>query len=295
HTCVVTSGGLVKCWGGNSKGQLGIGANDNRGDEAGEMASTLSPSAGATLPCRDRDAALPFVDLNGDVAVAIALGYEHSCALLVGGLVKCWGDNRLGEMGLGDTRLRGDEAGEMGASTPPPLSRAALPYVILNGAVAVAIALGFEHTCVLLQVGGSVKCFGQNHMGMLGTGTTEYLGDDAGEMASTLPRRSDAALPYVDLNGAVPVAIVCGSQHTCAQLVGGSVKCWDQNGNGQLGLGDTGYRGNSAHMGVRTPLQERRCFARWMAGMEVLTKGCVDWQANLPAVNFGADIAECAV
>lgn len=55
HTCVVTSGGLVKCWGGNSKGQLGIGANDNRGDEAGEMASTLSPSAGATLPCRDRD------------------------------------------------------------------------------------------------------------------------------------------------------------------------------------------------------------------------------------------------
>jgi alpha-tubulin suppressor-like RCC1 family protein len=102
HVCARLDDSSVKCWGDNSDGQLGLGDTFNRGDGAGEMGDSLSAISLGT----------------GRTATAIAAGYDHSCAILDDGLVKCWGINSSGQLGLGNTSHRGDEAGEMGDSLP---------------------------------------------------------------------------------------------------------------------------------------------------------------------------------
>ncbi len=62
---------------------------------------------------------LPAVDLGlGRTALQVAVGNNHTCAILDDGSVKCWGDNSQGQLGLGDTQSRGAAAGQMGASLP---------------------------------------------------------------------------------------------------------------------------------------------------------------------------------
>ena len=133
HTCALLNAGTVKCWGGNSFGQLGLGDAADRGDAANELGDNL-----------------PAVALGaGKTAKAIAAGYQHTCALLSDDTVKCWGRNTNGQLGLGNTTGRGDQANEMGDS---------LPAVALGaGKTAKAIAAGGDQTCALLS-DDTVKC-----------------------------------------------------------------------------------------------------------------------------------------
>jgi hypothetical protein len=75
-TCAVTSGSGVKCWGSNRNGQLGIGSR-----------------ADSRVPA-------DVIGLRRGVT-AITTGGQHSCALTSRGKVKCWGNNRSGELGNG--------------------------------------------------------------------------------------------------------------------------------------------------------------------------------------------------
>ena len=82
---------------------------------------------------------------------AFALGSGHSCALVDGGRVKCWGGNWLGQLGIGGTAPRGGFPGEMGS---------ALPFVDLGpGAEAVRITAGPAAMCAELG-SGEVTCWG---------------------------------------------------------------------------------------------------------------------------------------
>ncbi|EFJ48225.1 hypothetical protein VOLCADRAFT_91374 [Volvox carteri f. nagariensis] len=208
HTCAIVAAGRIKCWGKNRSGQLGLGDNITRGTDPAQMG-----------------AALPFVDLGpGLAAVALAAGDAHTCAVLQpGGRVKCWGNNTAGQLGLGDNRTRGLRPTDMGA---------ALPFVDLGpGLNATAIAAGSRHTCVLLQPGGRVKCWGSNDRGQLGMGDKRSRG--------LLPSEMGALLPFVDLGSGLEVTQLvtgAGAAHTCALLQPGSLlKCWGADDVGQLG------------------------------------------------------------
>ncbi len=216
HACAVRHDGTVQCWGVNSKGQLGLGDIEVRGDQLAEMGAALTP-----------------VDIGGLVR-AMTLGFDFSCALLLDGNVKCWGNNGYGQLGLGDTTARGSVPGQMGS---------ALGTIDLGvGRTATAISAGKEHACALLD-SGQVKCWGNNANGRLGLGDVKARGDAKNEMGDQLPT--------VQLGkGRSAKAIACGAMHTCALLDNSQVKCWGDNSGGQLGLGDTENRGEStAQMG----------------------------------------------
>jgi alpha-tubulin suppressor-like RCC1 family protein len=71
HTCAAVAGG-VKCWGGNTYGQLG----DNTNTQRLVPVQTIPAGAGVT---------------------EVSNGKSHSCAVVKGGVV-CWGSNQLGQL-----------------------------------------------------------------------------------------------------------------------------------------------------------------------------------------------------
>ena len=169
-------------------------------------------------------------------ASAIAAGGQHTCALLDGGAVKCWGRNDYDQLGLGDRISRGDEAGEMGDN---------LPVIDLGtDRKATALAAGERHTCALLD-DATIKCWGYNGSGQLGLDDYRYRGDGPGEMGNNLPA--------VDLGtGRTVTAIAAGPFHTCAILDDATLKCWGLSAEGALGLGHTTPRG-PGEMGDNLP------------------------------------------
>jgi hypothetical protein len=91
-----------------------------------------------------------------------------------------------------------------------------------------------------------------------GPGPTDTApgGDGATDVAA-VDAASDArdATPEVAPTGKYrALAVVSGRYHSCALMDDHKVKCWGDNGNGQLGLGDTKFRGRAlADMGDALP------------------------------------------
>jgi alpha-tubulin suppressor-like RCC1 family protein len=141
-----------------------------------------------------------------DNVLSVTTGEGHSCALRMNGSALCWGTNRAGEFGDGETGI------DVYTPVPTPVSG-------LNDAV--ALSTGLDHTCAVVY-DGTAKCWGANANGQLGDGTLS---------PSLVPT------PVDGLTGAV--AIAAGGHFTCALTSGGQVECWGANTFGQLGIGTT--------------------------------------------------------
>ncbi len=225
HTCALTRGGVVKCWGNNGYHQLGNGTTED-GLVPGEVPGLSSG------------------------VIAIAAGIGHTCALMSKGRVTCWGDNEYGQLGDGATTsssapvevtglpsgVRAISTGGyhtcalttagsvvcwgnlLGSGTP---KNSLVPVEVAGLASGVtAISAGMVHTCALTN-GGVIQCWGDNAYRQLGEGSTT---------GSSVP------VQIAGLASGV-TAIAAGSAHTCALTDAGGVKCWGYNGHGALGVG----------------------------------------------------------
>ncbi|WP_436637692.1 chromosome condensation regulator RCC1 [Microbaculum sp. FT89] len=179
--CAVTAAGTVKCWGDNSSGQLGDGNAPNDSDEPVDV---LGLPAGI---------------------VAVAVSFQHACALTDGGAVWCWGGNMFGQLGDGN----------MGVDSASPV-----PVQGLSSGV-VAIATGPQSTCAITET-GAARCWGSNVHGKLGDGTQT---------------NRDTPVDVIGLPGPV-AAIKPANNHTCAVTKAGAAWCWGDGTSGELGNGD---------------------------------------------------------
>lgn len=192
HSCAIVSSG-VKCWGSNGQGQLGYGNTVNIGDD--ELPSTVG-----VLP-------LPPVQ-------SLALGNEHTCALMTDGSVKCWGNGNQGRLGYANVLRIGDDEPITSVGT------------VELGRPAVQITAGLAHTCALLD-DATVRCWGHGEFGRLGYGNTNNIGDN----------ETPASVGPVQVGGLV-VEIEAGNEHTCALLSTEQVVCWGRGLDGRLGYGN---------------------------------------------------------
>ncbi len=214
HACAILENDKVKCWGNGLNGRLGYDSINHLGDDVGEMGDSL-----------------PEVDLGaGYVAVEIAAGDDHTCAILDNDEVKCWGDNTYGKLGTESTTKIGDGVGTfMSSLTGVNLGSTASP---------VSLSLGSDHTCVLFE-DGKAKCFGLGSYGRLGRGDTIPIGDSVGEMGESLI--------YVNVGYELNIMkISSGLAHTCMLLSNNKLKCYGSASQGQLGIGSTLYQGGTA-------------------------------------------------
>lgn len=227
HTCALNSADHAKCWGRNHFGELGDGSNE------------------------DRHTPVFVEELNGVVA-AVTAGNFHTCALSIGGRVKCWGFNIDGALGDGTRTQRsipvfvekafGGKLGGISAiagggwfTCAATSSGGAWCWVDGNegqigdgnffdqlnpsrvgsslGTV-IAIAAG-DHDACTVSFGGRTECWGDNRSGQLGDGTTE-----------------DRGTPRLVKGLKEATAIAAGNYHTCALTSAGGVKCWGLNFDG---------------------------------------------------------------
>lgn len=179
HNCELTPSGKVGCWGYSGHGEVGNGTIADK-----------VPS--------------PVAVTGITQGISLAAGYSHTCAVILGGTVRCWGSNLHGQLGNGGT------------------TQSATPVAVSGISNAAFVAAGNSHSCAALA-DGTAACWGYNSQGQLGNGTKG--GDRTTPVAvSTLTNVSK---------------ISAGYYHSCALLFDGTVRCWGLNNDGQLGNNST--------------------------------------------------------
>lgn len=247
HTCGITTGGALYCWGNNLDGQIGRG-ND--------------------------DPAFPFrspTQVGADIDwVEVTTGSKQTCGLRQSGPFKtlwCWGN------------LLTDASDVNGVFT-----RTFTPVQVGTGSNWVSLSAGGTHACGLRGL-GELWCWGLNAVGQLGTGQPQNLGSvdpvrvasdrtwtsvDAGEShtcgitdehmlycwgagwAGQLAQLDFDNRQYPTMVGPFISwqSVDAAYQNTCGVTTEGHLYCWGQNDYGQLGDGTNIDRNNITRVGA---------------------------------------------
>ncbi|MEI7893746.1 MAG: hypothetical protein WCI05_11675, partial [Myxococcales bacterium] len=238
HVCARVAGGQVMCWGtSNSSGQLGDG-------------TSIAHSAPAAVQ-------------NLTDAVSVASVRDTTCAVVLGGAVRCWGSNFFGALGNNTSSMASSNTpvavswlsdaiavipANAGYSTFVALRQfgylvewggnRSAPVPVAGLALAVGVGAGYSHRCAIVT-GGSVQCVGTNTYGNFGDGT--FVSPATGQATSS--RLLHGGLV------ANAVSIAANQYSTCIVLSNGAVYC---TGGYQFMLGD-GQQSSSGYRNLFTP------------------------------------------
>lgn len=219
HTCGLF-GGVMRCWGVDVPKEL-QGGGFLAVAAASDTTCALHPDGPRCFTAFERDTAAAGEWLKG--ARLVAGGPVFFCAAFDSPkVVRCTGGGEWGPLGGG---WRYD----------PPVERRP---DLLEGVDVVSLATGSGHACAALA-DGTVTCWGENHEGQLGDGST---------LLAKKP------VQVVGLSGVVSVH--AGSRHTCARIKSGTVACWGDNHHYQLANGTTESRSTPGAMFGLTGVQE---------------------------------------
>jgi alpha-tubulin suppressor-like RCC1 family protein len=245
--CAVTGSGYVKCWGDNGLQQLGPNPPDaSSNTPVAAFSSAFSTTnvkvysgRGATDIClissvgdtwcwgalfanglsksgynsgfgaqlREAGAALPMAQFD--------IGTNFGCALDANNGLFCWGYNSSDQL------------------TPAGIAKStsSIPPVKVSALQPARLATGYVHVCAL-DGAGHVQCWGDDAHAQLGRGTS---GGTSGTPMAVVGMDGGGTLGSV-------VGVASGFFFSCAILTGecgpagpGSVVCWGENGNEQLG------------------------------------------------------------
>ncbi len=226
-TCAVDSNQKIWCWGAN-QGDLvdpdrmprpdpirldgadfslvDVGGNHACGiDSDGKTRCWGQNSAGQADDSLD-DPVEPFGGATGLVTTELSAGSRVTYAVL-GGLFQGWGNLSYHAVTCGDPA---DCVVSNGQNCSCILS--------LSNASVTDVEAGASHVCAVVD--GSLRCWGENDRGQLGS-------EDQGPVGFPT-----ATSPFSGQE--VIGAIAVGLEHTCAE-VDGNLKCWGDDSYGQLG------------------------------------------------------------
>jgi len=274
HTCAI-SGGAIYCWGCNQAGQLGLDDVEPRAtpvrlltmpgfDRIWVGKSHSCALRGGFLWCWGDDTFGQLglgnlggfgsspVRLPGNSWSDATLGYTHTCGVTGSGDLSCWGDNGGAQLGLGVE----------GGDHPDPEPVAGSGWGSGRGA---------RDTTCFLQEGGSLWCWGLPlfDRAPVAVDTAVYRRVDVGgdsicrvtDEGALVCSCADASagcsqLDWRQVGDATDwIVTSSGLSHTCGLREGGSLWCWGENADGQLGFGST--------LGVPEPI--RVGVSAWLA------------------------------
>jgi alpha-tubulin suppressor-like RCC1 family protein len=172
-----------------------------RVDASPDRAPDAAPADGAQIDAAPTADAAPADAPAPADARQLTVGAHFSCLRATNGQLRCWGSNTYGQLGDGTTTTR------------------LQPTAVLGGPF-VQVSAGSYFACGVTGAGAAL-CWGRNDHGQLGDGT--------------MTDRS-APVQVVGLDHGVR-AISAGGWNTCALLDDATLRCWGDNGYGQVGDG----------------------------------------------------------